>query len=149
MVVLLGLLANKWAIEAALVPDAHIESVANTAILVLLQLWVITAGAWLLIRGRDKSSSPATHAILIAGLSIAILAAGFLPEVPAAIAGPMGLDLDEQGRPRVDELNQTDVPNIFAAGDLVTGAGYVVTAIDSARRAATQIDDYLRIARQA
>lgn len=79
----------------------------------------------------------------------AILAAGFLPEVPAAIAGPMGLDLDEQGRPRVDELNQTDVPNIFAAGDLVTGAGYVVTAIDSARRAATQIDDYLRIARQA
>lgn len=74
--VLLGLLANKWAIESVLAPDVQIDSIANVIVLILLQLWVITGGAWLFVKGRDKSG-PTTYAAVLIGLSIAILVAGY------------------------------------------------------------------------
>lgn len=42
-----------------------------------------------------------------------------------------------------EETKQTDVPWIFAGGDVVTGPGIVVSAVASGKRAAEMIDKYL------
>jgi len=47
------------------------------------------------------------------------------------------------GRLRADRWGRTDKPAVFAGGDAATGAGTVVEAIGSGRRAADAIDGYL------
>ena len=56
-----------------------------------------------------------------------------------------GVDTDRWHLVRVDErTHQTNVPYIFAGGDVVNGADLVVTAIADAKKAATWIHQYLR-----
>ena len=43
----------------------------------------------------------------------------------------------------------TNIQKVFAAGDSVTGASLVVTAIASGRRAAKEIDKFLRLSNSA
>jgi NAD(P)H-dependent glutamate synthase small subunit len=73
---------------------------------------------------------------------LALLAVGFEPKVDKPLAQQLGL-ADDDGRIRVDRC-ATDVEGIFAAGDVVTGPAYVATAIDSGRRAARRICEYLQ-----
>ncbi len=75
-------------------------------------------------------------------VDMVVLAMGFEPALPAAIAEPLDMKCDERGKPIVKEF-ATSVDGVFAAGDLVTGASYVVTAIDSGRKAAEKIHAYL------
>ncbi len=56
-----------------------------------------------------------------------------------------GLQLDKRGNIPVNEENMmTNVPGVFAGGDIVTGAATVIEAMGAGKRAATAIDQYLR-----
>jgi len=54
----------------------------------------------------------------------------------------LGIKTDPTGRPVVKDCTTT-ASNVFAAGDLVSGASYVVTAIASGRKTAEKINEYL------
>jgi NADPH-dependent glutamate synthase beta subunit-like oxidoreductase/coenzyme F420-reducing hydrogenase delta subunit/ferredoxin len=60
------------------------------------------------------------------------------------IAGT-GLQINDRGRLSFDQASyQTNLPNIFACGEIVTAPGSVVEACASGKRAASAIDQYLR-----
>ncbi|HNQ90013.1 MAG TPA: NAD(P)-dependent oxidoreductase [Verrucomicrobiota bacterium] len=74
---------------------------------------------------------------------VVLVAYGFMP-----VPFPRGSDLgriacDAEGRVKVDDHWRTNLPGVFAAGDLSRGADLVVTAVRDARRAAVEIHRYL------
>jgi NADPH-dependent glutamate synthase beta subunit-like oxidoreductase/Pyruvate/2-oxoacid:ferredoxin oxidoreductase delta subunit len=71
-----------------------------------------------------------------------IFAIGQMADTSFTAGSPV--QLDERGRLRFDaKTQQTNVPNIFACGEIVTPPGSVVEACQSGRRAAEAIDQYL------
>ena len=77
-----------------------------------------------------------------------VLATGFEAAVGTALAEQLGLPCDDRGAVAVNGC-QTKVDGVFIAGDLQTGPRYVATAIDSGRKAAAAIDEYLARVRAA
>ncbi len=75
-------------------------------------------------------------------VDVVLLAMGFDPVVPEPIAEQLSLATDETGC-ITTKACATNIPGVFAAGDLVTGASYVATSIASGRKAAEKIDEYL------
>ncbi|MBN1419501.1 MAG: glutamate synthase subunit beta [Planctomycetes bacterium] len=71
------------------------------------------------------------------------LAMGFLHLEHAGIVDELGMELDPRGNVRIDEIHQTSVPRVFAAGDAALGASLVVRAIAQGRLAAEGIDRFL------
>ncbi|MDZ7291560.1 MAG: FAD-dependent oxidoreductase, partial [candidate division KSB1 bacterium] len=62
----------------------------------------------------------------------------FIKDVP-------GLELTPQGIVKIDPLTKrTNVPDIFACGDVAEGARLFIHAVASGQRAAVSIDEYLR-----
>lgn len=56
-----------------------------------------------------------------------------------------GLILTKKGNIQADEISgKTSRPNIFAGGDIVTGAATVILAMGAGKRAARAIDEYLQ-----
>ena len=43
-----------------------------------------------------------------------------------------------------NEVGQTNIPDIFAGGDIVTGAATVIKAMGAGKDAAKAIDEYLQ-----
>ena len=75
---------------------------------------------------------------------IAIKALGFDPENLPKLFNYSELNVSEWGTIKVDLKNmQTNIPGIFAAGDIVRGASLVVWAIKDGRDAAISIQKYL------
>jgi len=74
---------------------------------------------------------------------LALLALGFTgPE--NTIANQLGLKLDERSNYKAEYGNyQTNIPNIFTAGDMRRGQSLIVWAISEGREAARQVDIYL------
>jgi len=96
---------------------------------------------WRRAAGKDVMETlPDTEFTVSADL--AVLAVGFEPAVPKHLAEQLGLKTDERGRIAVKQY-ATGVDGVFAAGDLAVGASYVATAIDSGRKAAEKIIEYL------
>ncbi len=73
---------------------------------------------------------------------MALLALGFAPAVTPDLAEQLGIDTDQSGRPTLKD-NATTAPDVFAAGDLATGAALVVNAIATGRKTAEAIEKYL------
>ena len=74
---------------------------------------------------------------------LVLLALGFLgPEKEGAIQ-QLGLNLDARGNVVVDQNYMTNVPGVFAAGDLRRGQSLVVWAISEGRQAARGVDQFL------
>ena len=70
------------------------------------------------------------------------IAAGFLHPQKAEMLEQLGIVLD--GRGNVEANNyQTNVPNVFAAGDMRRGQSLVVWAMSEGREAARAVDQYL------
>jgi glutamate synthase (NADPH/NADH) small chain len=69
---------------------------------------------------------------------------GFVHPVLDGLITELGVELDHRKNIRVNESNVTSINKVFAAGDSVSGASLVVNAIASGRRAAKEIDKYLR-----
>tara|TARA_Y100001947_G_scaffold102071_1_gene87229 strand:- start:494 stop:1957 length:1464 start_codon:yes stop_codon:yes gene_type:complete len=73
---------------------------------------------------------------------LALLALGFTgPE--ASLSQQLGLDLDNRTNIKADNDYQTNIPHIFAAGDMRRGQSLIVWAISEGREAAYHADKYL------
>jgi glutamate synthase (NADPH/NADH) small chain len=70
------------------------------------------------------------------------IAAGFLHPQHEGMLAQMGIKLDGRGNV-ADNNYQTNIPKVFAAGDMRRGQSLVVWAISEGREAARAVDEYL------
>ncbi|MCX6302888.1 MAG: glutamate synthase subunit beta [Bacteroidia bacterium] len=75
---------------------------------------------------------------------LVLLALGFEHPVLEGLLSELGLELSTRKNIKVNDTLSTSIPKVFAAGDSVNGASLVVNAIASGRKAAREIDRYLR-----
>ncbi|MCJ7447244.1 MAG: glutamate synthase subunit beta [Bacteroidales bacterium] len=98
---------------------------------------------WEYIDGKySMRSVPGTFRMIDADL--VLLALGFVHPVLDGLLSESGLELDSRKNVKVNSNQSTSRQKVFAAGDVVSGASLVVNAIASGRRAAKEIDRYLR-----
>jgi glutamate synthase (NADPH) small chain len=76
-------------------------------------------------------------------IDLIILATGFVHVVHEGLIKDMALALDERGNVAVNNYQSSNL-RVFAAGDTVSGPSLIVHAIDTGRRAASAIDQYLK-----
>ena len=76
-------------------------------------------------------------------VDLVLLAMGFTGPVKGGILDQLGVGLDERGNIATDSHYSTDVPGVFAAGDMRRGQSLVVWAIAEGRHAAANMDEYL------
>ena len=90
----------------------------------------------------DASGRRSPQAIPGALETIAIVAVGVSPNpiVPTSIEG---LELGRKNTIVVNEAMQTNIPFIFAGGDIVRGGATVILAMGDGRRAAKEMHEYL------
>ena len=70
------------------------------------------------------------------------IAAGFLHPQKEGIIDQLGIELDNRGNVATNNY-QTNLPHVFAAGDMRRGQSLVVWAIQEGREAARAVDQYL------
>jgi len=85
---------------------------------------------------------PGTRRIIEADLIL--LAMGFVHPVVEGLISELKLNLNERKNIIVNSNYETSCNKVFAAGDSVSGASLVVNAIASGRKAAKEIDKFLR-----
>ena len=90
-----------------------------------------------------RSPQPIPGAIETIAIDQAIVAVGVSPNpiVPTSIDG---LELGRKNTIVVNEGMQTNIPTIFAGGDIVRGGATVILAMGDGRRAAAAMDEYLK-----
>jgi glutamate synthase (NADPH/NADH) small chain len=76
---------------------------------------------------------------------LVLLAIGFSGPVQSTLLGNLGVKRNADGLVATDEAHRTNVPGVFAAGDMRRGASLVVWAIREGRDAARSIDEELRV----
>ena len=91
-----------------------------------------------------KSEPAVQTAGKIPEADIVLLAMGFVHPELDGLVGDLGVGLDARKNIAVDDANRTTVGKVFAAGDASMGASLVVRAIASGRRAAENIDRFLK-----
>lgn len=75
---------------------------------------------------------------------LVLLAMGFLYPQKQGLLEKLGVELDERGNVKAIEGNfQTNIPKVFAAGDMRRGQSLVVWAISEGRETARKVDEYL------
>jgi glutamate synthase (NADPH/NADH) small chain len=74
---------------------------------------------------------------------LVLLAMGFSGPEKGGMLKQLGLSLDERGNVATDENMATNVPGVFAAGDMRRGQSLVVWAIAEGRKVARNINSYL------
>ena len=93
--------------------------------------------------GRASVEPSDVRMTLEADLVIAAL--GFDPEDLPSLWGVPGLGVSRWGTLKVDHRTQmTELPGVFAAGDIVRGASLVVWAIKDGRDAAARMHEYMQ-----
>lgn len=75
---------------------------------------------------------------------LVLLALGFNHPVLEGLLSDLEVELDERNNVKVNSNLATNIDKVFAAGDSVIGASLVVNAIASGRKAAREIDRFLR-----
>ena len=75
---------------------------------------------------------------------LVLLAIGFTGPSPSRLLQDFGVALDARGLVKTDASHRTNVPGVFAAGDMRRGASLIVWAIREGRDAAFWIDKELR-----
>ncbi|MDR2423760.1 MAG: glutamate synthase subunit beta [Prevotellaceae bacterium] len=76
---------------------------------------------------------------------LVLLSMGFVHPVHEGLLNELKVNYDGRGNVAAIAPFRTSVDKVFAAGDALTGASLVVRAIDSGRKAAAQIDRFLKI----
>ena len=74
---------------------------------------------------------------------LVLLAMGFLGPEPNGMLAQLGVTINERGNVATDSEKMTNIPGIFAAGDMARGQSLVVWAIREGRLAARSMDKYL------
>lgn len=97
---------------------------------------------WELLNGSHSMSAvPGTRETIPADL--VLLAMGFVHPVIEGLVMDLGLELSDRKNIKVAGNHLTNIPNVFAAGDAISGASLVVNAIASGRRVAKSVNSYL------
>jgi glutamate synthase (NADPH/NADH) small chain len=77
-------------------------------------------------------------------VDLVLLAMGFTGPEPDGMLSKIGVELNERGNVKTDKFTKmTNVPGVFAAGDMSRGQSLVVWAIAEGRHVASCIDQYL------
>lgn len=76
---------------------------------------------------------------------LVLLAMGFTGPVKDNLIGELDIELDERSNIKTDDNRMTNIPGIFAAGDIRRGQSLVVWAINEGREAANQVDKYITV----
>jgi glutamate synthase (NADPH) small chain len=74
-----------------------------------------------------------------------LLAMGFTGPETQGLLSQLDIKIDERGNVATGEDKMTNVPKVFAAGDMARGQSLVVWAIADGRRAAASVDRFLMI----
>jgi glutamate synthase (NADPH/NADH) small chain len=74
---------------------------------------------------------------------LVLLAMGFLGPVKKGLLEEFGVDMDERGNVKTGVNKMTNIPGVFAAGDMRRGQSLVVWAIQEGRSAAEGVHQYL------
>ena len=74
---------------------------------------------------------------------LVLLAMGFLGPEKAGLLSQLGVALNEKGSVAVNANKMTNIPGLFAAGDIERGQSLVVWAIADGRKAAASVHTYL------
>ena len=74
---------------------------------------------------------------------LVLLAMGFLGPERNGMLAQLGVTVNERGNVATDSDKMTNIPGIFAAGDMSRGQSLVVWAIREGRVAARSMDKYL------
>ena len=74
---------------------------------------------------------------------LVLLAMGFLHPEHDGMLTDLGVELDGRGNVKVDENKMTNIPGVFAGGDMARGQSLVVWAIAEGREVARGVDQYL------
>ena len=74
---------------------------------------------------------------------LVLLAMGFLHPEHEGMLTDLGVELDPRGNVKVDENKMTNIPGVFAGGDMARGQSLVVWAIAEGREVARGVDQYL------
>lgn len=98
---------------------------------------------WEFENGKYKMT-PVPGTVKIIEADLILLALGFVHPVIEGLVSELELELDGRKNIKTNESLSTNIQKIFAAGDSVTGASLVVNAIASGRKAASEIDRFLR-----
>lgn len=96
---------------------------------------------WVKENGRMTMKEVGKPEIIKADL--VLLSMGFVSPVHEGLLNQLGIEYDIRGNVKTFSPNQSSVAKVFAAGDAALGASLVVRAIDSGRKAAKKIDEYL------
>lgn len=75
---------------------------------------------------------------------LVLLSMGFVHPVHEGFLDDLGVQYDMRGNVSAVRPNQSSVEKVFVAGDVTLGASLVVRAIDSGRKAAKVIDEFLK-----
>jgi len=99
--------------------------------------------AWEKVKGRySMKAVPDSKETIKADL--VLLAMGFVHPIIEGLVTELKLDLSDRNNIKVGKTHQTNIENVFAAGDSISGASLVVSAIASGRRVAKNISEYLK-----
>ena len=74
---------------------------------------------------------------------LVLLAMGFLHPQHEGMLTQLGVELDDRGNVKIDKDRMTNIPGLFAGGDMARGQSLVVWAIAEGREAARSMDLYL------
>jgi glutamate synthase (NADPH/NADH) small chain len=91
--------------------------------------------------GRNMKEVPGSEFTL--DVDLVLLAMGFLGPERKGMLDQLGVAINERGNVATNEEKMTNVPGIFAAGDMARGQSLVVWAIREGRQAAKFIDKFL------
>ena len=90
-----------------------------------------------------RSPIPVEGKIVTRDIDLAVVAVGVSPNpiVPKSVEG---LELGRKNTIAVNEKMQSNIPTIFAGGDIVRGGATVILAMGDGRKAAANIDAMLK-----
>ena len=91
--------------------------------------------------GRNMREIPGTEFTIDADL--VLLAMGFLGPEKKGMLDQLGVVINERGNVATNAEKMTNIPGVFAAGDMSRGQSLIVWAIREGRQAARFIDKYL------
>lgn len=75
---------------------------------------------------------------------LVLLSMGFTQPIHEGLLDDLGVQYDARGNVQAMKSNQSSVANVFVAGDVTLGASLVVRAMDSGRKAAKVIGEFLK-----
>jgi glutamate synthase (NADPH/NADH) small chain len=91
--------------------------------------------------GRNMREVPGAEFTI--DVDLVLLAMGFLGAERNGMLEQLGVQINERGNVAANAEKMTNIPGIFAAGDMARGQSLIVWAIREGRQAAKFIDKYL------